>query len=198
MAFATCSDDPMPVCVDDYRRIGRALAGAVSVVAAQERGSGLTVGLTVSSFVTLSFDPPLVMFAIQHDANSYPAIVSCRHFGVSVLTAAQAGIAARFAVKGEDKTAGISMDAGQVLAVPLVRDSLAQIECSTSQIFISGDHAIVVGLVQAARTREGEPLLYFERSFGTFAALPRNAASMLTGRDHPLPGSGTDPAQSDR
>jgi flavin reductase (DIM6/NTAB) family NADH-FMN oxidoreductase RutF len=187
-----------PVSGDDYRRIGRALAGAVSVIAAHERGSGATVGLTVSSFVTLSFDPPLVMFAIQHDANSYPAIVSCRHFGVSVLGAAQAGVASRFAVKGQDKAAGIDMETGQRLAVPLVAGSLAQIECSTSQIFISGDHAIVVGRVEAARTREGEPLLYFGRSFGTFAALPRSEAAALSGRDHPLPGSGTDPAPSDR
>ena len=48
------------------------------------------------------FEPPLVMFAIQHDANSYPAIVSCRHFGVSLLAADQADIAARFAVKGQE------------------------------------------------------------------------------------------------
>ena len=94
----------MPVSGDDYRRIGRTLAGAVSVVTARERGSDAITGLTVSTFVTLSFDPPLVMFAIQHDANSYPAMVSCRHFGVSVLGAGQADIATRFAVKGQDKT----------------------------------------------------------------------------------------------
>lgn len=156
---------------EDYRRIGRTLAGAVSVVTALERGSGATVGLTVSTFATLSFDPPLVMFAIQHDANSYPAVVSCRQFGVSVLSAGQAQIAAQFAVKGTEKTRGVRMQTGSTLPVPLVADALAQIECSTSQIFISGDHAIVVGLVEAVRTREGEPLLYFNRCFGTFRPL---------------------------
>lgn len=161
----------MPVPGDEYRNIGRALAGAVAVVAAQERGSGATVGLTVSTFSTLSFDPPLVMFAIQHDANSYPAVVSCRQFGVSVLAAGQADVARRFAVKTPDKTQGIPMETGRTLAVPLVADALGQIECSTSQIFISGDHAIVVGLVEAARTRAGDPLLYYGRCFGTFAAL---------------------------
>ncbi len=57
--------------------------------------------------------------------------------------------------------------------MPLIAASLAQIECATSQIFISGDHAIVVGLVEAARTHAGGALLYFGRSFGTFAQLPR-------------------------
>jgi len=56
--------------------------------------------------------------------------------------------------------------------VSLIAGSLAQIECSTSQIFMSGDHAIVVGLVEAARTREGGPLLYFARRYGTFIELP--------------------------
>jgi flavin reductase ActVB len=162
----------MPISAGDYRDLGRALAGAVSVVSARERDSDSVVGLTVSSFVTLSFNPPLVMFAIQHDANSYPAVVSCRQFGVSVLAAGQADVAARFAVKGPDKSRGIPMESGPALAVPLVAGALAQIECLTSQIFISGDHAIVVGLVEAARTRPGEPLLYYGRSFGTFAALP--------------------------
>jgi flavin reductase (DIM6/NTAB) family NADH-FMN oxidoreductase RutF len=162
----------MPISGDDYRRIGRVLAGAVSVVTARERGTDAITGLTVSTFVTLSFDPPLVMFAIQHDANSYPVVVSCRHFGVSVLGAEQAGVAARFAVKGQEKISGTRFQTGATLPVPLIADSLAQIECATSQIFISGDHAIVVGLVEAARINEGEPLLYYGRSFGTFAPLP--------------------------
>lgn len=161
----------MPVSADSYREIGRALAGAVSVVMARERSSNAIAGLTVSSFVTLSFEPPLVMFAIQHDANSYPAIVSCRHFGVSVLSTGQADIAARFAVKGRDKLAGTPLETGVVLPVPLIAGSLAQIECSTSQIFISGDHAIVVGLVEAVRTCDAQPLLYFRRSFGGFSPL---------------------------
>lgn len=162
----------MPISGDTYRQIGRTLAGAVSVVTAHERGSNAIVGLTVSSFVTLSFDPPMVMFAIQHDANSYPAIVSCKSFGVSLLGTSQGDVAQRFAVKGGDKISGTQFDTGNVLAVPLIAGSLAQIECLTSQIFISGDHAIVVGLVEAARTQNGEPLLYFARRFGTFAPLP--------------------------
>lgn len=161
----------MPVSKEIYRQIGSTLAGAVAIVTAVERGSDATVGLTVSSFVMLSFDPPMVMFAIQHDANSYPAIVSCRAFGVSLLGAAQADVAARFAVKGADKAIGTSFETGTALPVPLIAGSLAQLECATSQIFISGDHAIVVGLVEAARTQGGDPLLYFARRYGTFASL---------------------------
>jgi len=176
----------MRISDDEYRRIGRALAGAVSVVTVRERGSDAILGLTVSTLVTLSFDPPLVMFAIQHDANSYQTIVSCRHFGVSVLGTGQSDIAKRFAVKGTGKASGTCFDTGLTLAVPLVAESLAQIECEMTQIFKSGDHAIVVGQVAAARIQEGGPLLYFGRRFGTFVELPRsretNSASPLSAR----------------
>jgi flavin reductase ActVB len=129
------------------------------------------IGLTVTSFVTLSFEPPLVMFAIQHSANCYPAMIASESFGVSLLSAHQSEIARRFATRGADKTAGTHFDAGHALDVPLIADSLVQIECLTDQTFISGDHAIVVGRVEAARTRDGEPLLYFARKFGSFTPL---------------------------
>jgi flavin reductase (DIM6/NTAB) family NADH-FMN oxidoreductase RutF len=160
----------MPVSGDIYKSIGRAAAGAVSVVTAFDRAGTSVVGLTVSSFVTLSFDPPLVMFAIQHNANSYPSLVASQSFAVSVLSTHQESIARRFASKGPDKAADMRFDSGTLLKVPLIGDSLAQIECLTSQIFISGDHAIVVGLVEAAQTRSGEPLLYHAGKFGSFVA----------------------------
>jgi flavin reductase ActVB len=38
-------------------------------------------------------------------------------------------------------------------------------------VVVSGDHAIIVGLVEDARIREGQPLLYFRRQFGRFTPL---------------------------
>lgn len=161
----------MPIVGEIYKQIGRTAAGAVSVAAAYDSCSDLVVALTVSSFVTLSFDPPLVMFAIQHDADSYPAMVESKAFGVSLLGNHQIDIARRFARKGRGKTPGLNFDQGETLVVPLIPDALAQIECTTHQIVMSGDHAIVVGMVEGARTRDGEPLLYFARRFGTFQPL---------------------------
>lgn len=161
----------MPISGDVYKQVGRASAGAVSVVAAFEHGTDAIIALTVSSFVTLSFEPPLVMFAIQHNADSYPAMVSSKAFGVSLLCAQQADVAQRFASKGREKTQNAKFDRGATLHVPLIPTPLAQIECLTNQIVLSGDHAIVVGLVEDARTFEGEPLLYFARRFGRFTPL---------------------------
>jgi flavin reductase ActVB len=140
----------------------------VSIVAAYDRTTDTVVGLTASSFVTLSFEPPLVMFAIQHSTGSYTSMVSSKAFGVSLLKDAQAQVAALFATRGSEKTGKTSFEEGKTLHVPLIPDSLAHVECLTNQIFISGDHAIVVGLVEEARTFDGRPLLYFGQRYGTF------------------------------
>jgi flavin reductase (DIM6/NTAB) family NADH-FMN oxidoreductase RutF len=169
--FVTWKGRLMPISGDTYKQIGRSAAGAVSVVTAYDRASEKIVGLTVSSFVTLSFDPPLVMFAIQHDTDSYRSMVSSRCFGVSLLRQSQAEVAALFASKGPEKTGKTAFQEGATLHVPLIPDALAHVECLTNQIFISGDHAIVVGLVEEARTFDGQPLLYFARQYGTFSPL---------------------------
>ena len=161
----------MPITGDNYREIGRSAAGGVSVVAAYAAEGAGVAALTVSSFVTLSFDPPLVMFAIQHAGASFRPMVESKIFGVSVLTAGQKHLAERFASKGSGQRDPRDFIAGKTLVVPLIGDALAQVECSTHQLMMSGDHAIVVGLVEAARTRPGEPLLYFDRQYGSFAPL---------------------------
>jgi len=76
----------MAISGDAYKQIGRASAGAVSIVAAYANATTVPVGLTVSSFAILSFEPPLVM---QHNADSYPALVSSKVFGVSLLSVAR-------------------------------------------------------------------------------------------------------------
>lgn len=161
----------MPVSGEVYKQIGRNAAGPVCIAAAYDRATGAVVGLTASSFVTLSFDPPMVMFAIQQHADSYASLVSSKAFGVSLLGREQHQVAALFATKGRDKVERTSFSVGGTLKVPLIEGSLAEIECLTSQVFVSGDHAIIVGLVEVARTRSGEPLLYFGGKFGSFAPL---------------------------
>ena len=161
----------MPISGELYKRIGRSAAGAVAIVGVKGRADSAVTGLTVSSFVTLSFDPPMVMFAIQQSADCYPSIVSSREFGVSLLGHRQSVVARVFATKGVDKNAAVEFTRGAVLDVPLIPTAIAHVECRTSQITLSGDHAIVVGTVEAADIKEGEPLLYFAGRYGTFSAL---------------------------
>jgi flavin reductase (DIM6/NTAB) family NADH-FMN oxidoreductase RutF len=141
-------------------------------VAAFDRATDVIVGLTASSFVTLSFDPPMVMFAIQKSADSYSSIVESKAFGVSLLHQSQSGMAAAFSRRGRDKIDNTQFLHGKSLRCPLIPDALAHVECETSQIVMSGDHAIVVGVVEDAQIHGGDPLLYLGGKYGTFAGLP--------------------------
>jgi len=161
----------MPVTGELYKQIGRTSAGSVCVVAAYDRVTDAICGLTASSFVTLSFEPPMVMFALQQHADSYQTMVSSKAFGVSVLSSDQSPISSLFARKGRGKTEQTTFENGRALRVPLIPHALAHVECLTSQILLSGDHAIVVGLVEGAQIHAGEPLLYFAGSYGTFMPL---------------------------
>jgi flavin reductase (DIM6/NTAB) family NADH-FMN oxidoreductase RutF len=161
----------MPIPGDLYKRMGRSAAGPVCIVAAFDRNTEAIVGLTASSFVTLSFNPPMVMFALQQSADSYASIVSSKAFGVSLLDHAQSELATLFARKGRGKIDSTPFETGQALHVPLIPAALAHIECLTNQILLSGDHAIVVGLVEGAVTRAGEPLLYYDGKYGSFKQL---------------------------
>jgi len=161
----------MPISGEVYRQIGRSAAGAVSIIAGYDQSRVTIMALTVSSFVTLSYDPPLAMFAIQHNADSYRSMVESKAFGVSVLNAEQADVAERFARKGRDKVASFEFAFGERHGVPLVPAALVQMECLTDQVFLSGDHAIITGLIEGAKLSEGQPLLYYARQFGTFVPL---------------------------
>jgi flavin reductase (DIM6/NTAB) family NADH-FMN oxidoreductase RutF len=113
----------------------------------------------------------MVMFALQQSADSYSSIVSSQNFGVSLLDRSQKAVAALFARKGPEKFEQTTFSDGPVLKCPLIPNALAHVECLTKEILMSGDHAIVVGLVEGAVTRPGEPLLYFGGEYGTFVPL---------------------------
>lgn len=133
------------------------------------------VGFTVSSFSSVSLDPPLVLVCVAKTASAYSAITGVARFGISVLEASQSWIASQFARQGVDRFAGVTLreDAG----VPLVEGALAHLECERHAAHEAGDHTILIGNVVAVRHGPGEPLVHFARTFGGFAAHPTRPAT---------------------
>ena len=64
------------------------------------------VGMTISSFASVSLDPPLLLQCVARTAGSLPAFRMGRAVVVNVLAHDQAALARRFAGKGEDRFAG--------------------------------------------------------------------------------------------
>jgi flavin reductase (DIM6/NTAB) family NADH-FMN oxidoreductase RutF len=122
---------------------------------------GARIGVTVSSFNSVSLDPPLVLFSVARSAYSLPAFLSTRRYAVNILRAEQAELSSRFARALEDKWGGIDWLAGSH-GVPVAPDALAAFECEHYAEYDGGDHVILVGRVTRFELKaDGPPLLFF-------------------------------------
>lgn len=134
-------------------------ATGVTVVTARTRDGGL-VGLTASSFNSVSLSPPLVLWSLAHRAGSMAAFSKGHHYAINVLAAEQQALAERFATPGIDRWAGVAFSEGGNGA-PLLDGAAATFECFNRSQYTEGDHVIFVGEVERCAHRpEASPLLY--------------------------------------
>lgn len=147
-----------------FREAMSRFASGVTVVTAR-RGEK-RVGLTASSFVGVSLDPPLVLVCVSRALQAHHVIESERAFAVNILGVHQLEVGLRFAgLKPDmaDRFAGLAWTAG-VTGSPLLEGSLASFDCRLHASHEGGDHAIFVGeVVGTVISDSGEPLLYHRR-----------------------------------
>jgi flavin reductase (DIM6/NTAB) family NADH-FMN oxidoreductase RutF len=120
---------------------------------------GKPVGLTISSFASVSLDPPLLLVCVARTANSLPAFRVGGSMGVNVLANDQAWLAKRFAGRHEDRFAGVDFQTGPH-GVPLLTGVAAWLDCHIARIYDGGDHVILLGRVHTVRRSGARPLLY--------------------------------------
>ena len=157
------SSEDFSVSADEFRRACGRFATGVTVATVLD-GEGAPHGLTVSSFTSVSLDPPLVLICLGHAVTMIDAFRAASHFGINVLSAEQREISDRFARKGCDRFDALRWERGAT-GVPLLPGAIAQIECATSQRVTSGDHDIFVGRMVRANVMEGDPLLYYSSGY---------------------------------
>ena len=150
--------DPMA-----YRRALSCFATGVAVVTALD-SSGERVGITISSFNSVSLEPPLVLWSIANNAQSYPVFTGVKYFAVNVLAMHQQELCDRFAQQGIDKFAGLQCRDG-LGGAPILPEYAACFECSTEYIHPGGDHSIIVGRVLRLEDRETDPLIFYRGRF---------------------------------
>lgn len=164
------TDEPVRPCDPfTYRDVMGAFPTGVAVMTVGRQG-GFRLGVTASSFNTVSLDPPLILWSLALRAPSLAAFRAHEHFGVNVLAAEQAEVALGFARPSADRFAGVQTEAGET-GVPLLRGALAQIECRVAARHPGGDHEIILGEVLALRRRDGAPLVFQRGAFHGLQAL---------------------------
>jgi 3-hydroxy-9,10-secoandrosta-1,3,5(10)-triene-9,17-dione monooxygenase reductase component len=157
--------------VDDFKEALASWASGVAVVAT--RAGGLIHGLTVSSFTSLSLDPPLVLACLANTTRVLPMITAAGAFSVSVLDREQEATSNYFASPTREPAHELAhIDPAPFGAVagegglPVVADALAHLACTLHAAPVQGDHTIIIGRVTAARARpDGAPLLYHRRRY---------------------------------
>ena len=150
----------------DFKDALATWASGVSVVTAAD--GDLVYGLTVSSFSSLSLDPPLVLVCLVN-SNRLPSMIrEAGSFAVSILDRKQEQASNSFASRGREPSSDLAAmgcrrtDSG----APVVDGAMGWLVCSLHDSIAQGDHTIFVGrVVEASANPEGEPLLYFRRAY---------------------------------
>jgi len=160
----------MMVDAGELRGVMRQWATGVSLVTAQD--GGRPHGMTVSSFTSLSLEPPLVLISLENTARTHRMVTESGAFAVSLLDAAQEDLADRFAGRipdGEDRFAGLAYETAQT-GSPLPQGALAFLDCEVVSAQPAGTHTVFIGRVVASGVRPGgQPLLYYNRGYRRLA-----------------------------
>jgi flavin reductase (DIM6/NTAB) family NADH-FMN oxidoreductase RutF len=152
---------------DEFRDVMARLPAGVVVVSARD-ATGYR-GMTASSLVSISVDPPMVLVGLEREAATRTAVIESKAFNVSLLTRAQEFIADRLAGRApaiDPAWSTIPHRLGRN-GIPLVEGCAAWLECRLLQVHSAGDHDICVGAVETAAVGSGDPLILWDRAFWT-------------------------------
>lgn len=145
-----------------FRHLMAGVCAPVTVVTTSV--DGYPHGATVSSFASLSLDPPLISVAFDRGSSVLARIQQAGRFGVNLLGHAQDDLAMTFARRGDRfSQATWHLDEG----LPRLAEAAGWIVCDLHQTVEAGDHLLLFGLVRGASRTDLPPLVYAHRTFGT-------------------------------
>lgn len=146
-------------CCRDFRAtLGNFATGVTVVTALAENGE--RIGVTISSFNSVSIEPPLILWSLSLVSPNLEAFRAAKHYSVNVLAADQQEISNRFAARSGDRFAGVPLHEG-AFGVPQIDGCCATFECTNEIQYAGGDHLIFVGRVEHfAQDAEKSPLVF--------------------------------------
>lgn len=151
----------------DFRRTLGHLPTGVTVITTTNR-LGQPVGMACNSFVSVSLQPPLVMFCAGDTSSTLADLRQSRTFCVNVLGSGQGRLCRQFSIKGIDRFAGVPWT--ESAAGPRLCGAIAWISCSIEAEHVAGDHVVIIAGVTGLGTNEdeSEPLVFHRGRFGSF------------------------------
>ena len=151
------------VTPDLFRQVMGNFATGITVVTTRD-SNGNPYGLTVNSFTSVSLDPVLVLVCLDNRLSGLKAFLDSKRFGVNILSENQEDLSRMFAKKDAERPPSIYFEGK--LGMPLLKNSIAVMECATVRVYEGGDHQIFLGEVQAAEVLQLDPpLMYFRGKY---------------------------------
>jgi len=151
------------VTSDQFRQVMGHFATGITIVTTRD-GGGKPYGLTVNSFTSVSLNPVLVLVCLDNKLTGLQSFKDTKHFGVSILSEHQEDMSRMFAKKDSERPPSIYFEGP--LGMPLLKNSLAVMECEVINVYAGGDHQIFLGEVKTAQVfRLDGALLYFRGKY---------------------------------
>jgi len=138
-------------------------------VATTLSASGQPKGMTISSFNSVSMDPPLILWSIGLEATCFDDFRHASNFAINILCDDQVAISQQFSRAQEDRFADIDWHSS-AFGMPLISGAAASLECRVWSRYPGGDHEIIVGEVIHLADTDKTPLLY---GLGRLVSFPR-------------------------
>jgi flavin reductase (DIM6/NTAB) family NADH-FMN oxidoreductase RutF len=170
----------MAIEKDFFRQVMGHFTTGVTVATTNNQGK--PSGLTVSSFSSLSLNPPLVLICVDRASHTLPLFRGSKIFAVNFLTAKQVHLSRCFAMPSEDRFEYFCHASYHVAATgaPILDEVLAFVDTRLVAEYPGGDHVIFVGEVEAMGTADAV----------AFASQEGRARSTLVGYDEYAPHAG--------
>jgi flavin reductase (DIM6/NTAB) family NADH-FMN oxidoreductase RutF len=127
------------------------------------------LGLTVSSLLSVSLDPPLLAISIAREAAMHELLREAGGFTASLLAGGQEWLAQHFArgVPPIGMWHGVDTEEGD-RGAPLLAGALGWVECRLVAEHETGDHTLFVGEVESVRLgAPAPPLVYLDGTYRT-------------------------------
>ena len=160
----------MAISSEEFRAALGSWASGVTIITA--RAGDEVHGMTVSDFSGASLEPPLALVCAAKTSVTTGLIEKGKCFGVNVLGADQSALSNKFASKKDEFKRFEGVDTFEAeTGAPLLSDALVNLDCRLIAVHEAGDHLLCVGEIESARVNEGEPLVYFNGSYGRFEAV---------------------------
>ena len=152
---------------DQFRQVMGNFATGITIVTTRD-SNGDPRGLTVNSFTSVSLDPVLVLVCFDKNLSSLEAFRYSKRFGVSMLGENQEELSRLFAKRDSERPANLYFEGK--LGMPLLKNSIAVMECETVEVYQGGDHLIFLGEVKHGEAlHANHPLLYFRGKYRKLA-----------------------------